>query len=605
MNHNAHLEIHFPQNDEVSVLLKNNTLGEEEIESDLLLLSFYIARHLVNILSSDREMGKAFSRALCRIEKDSREIFAQEYFYNLSTSHFWKMLPKRFVDKPEVIKLLQAGILGKKRFIADMTFSEEKVNFQLKPIGFGLFGYGGIGFYSPISVLMFIKYLGQKYFNNIKVRKGIITTCNYCGAVANHIDIFNQVEYAIKAATRGIKAFIEYEEPHSQPLQENFEEDSETTDELDELFEEIEKDLKDLDEWEELMKSYGSYASIEEEEIERSEKYSSEAIEFITIPAGEFLMGGDSECPECMVKLDEYHISKWEVTNAQFDKFIKESGYSPKGDWQNLSNNYPVVNVSWNDAKAFCDFYGYRLPTEAQWEKAEQKIEKASPKDVWEWCANWYDRHYYTTLPKGNPIGPDNGTAKVCRGGPKNACIRIYCPPNTWNNNRGFRCVFGTLVEQSSLEGLEGGIKKEEKTMGNQITIPKEGLKFVSPEGKVMMAFFAGESGGNICIYNNQEKLVGRLGVTENGGIVDIYNNQGKQVGGIFVGGQGEGIIITRNKFDKCSVVIGSGENGEAMLNISNNQGNPVVTITANEVGGILAVMDNQGQAIYSTPIKE
>ena len=111
----------------------------------------------------------------------------------------------------------------------------------------------------------------------------------------------------------------------------------------------------------------------------------------ILIPAGEFQMGssnGESdEKPVHTVYLDAFYMDKYEVTNAQYRRFVQATGYrQPEGfspmdaekgfafkPWQDENfrgDDQPVILVSWEDAKAYCDWAGKRLPTEAEWEKA-------------------------------------------------------------------------------------------------------------------------------------------------------------------------------------------------------------------------------------------
>ncbi len=127
----------------------------------------------------------------------------------------------------------------------------------------------------------------------------------------------------------------------------------------------------------------------------RSEK---DGAEMVLIPAGEFLMGsnnGDSnEKPVHKVYVDAFYMDKYEVTVAQFRKFVEETGYRTDAEkvgwacawtgnkvekkegasWRNpgfsQTDNHPVVDVSWNDAVAYAKWAGKRLPTEAEWEKA-------------------------------------------------------------------------------------------------------------------------------------------------------------------------------------------------------------------------------------------
>lgn len=99
----------------------------------------------------------------------------------------------------------------------------------------------------------------------------------------------------------------------------------------------------------------------------------------VALPAGEFLMGSDdgpaSEHPLHRVTLDAFTISRYEVTQVQYRRFLQATGraappYWPAGDFPPGQAAYPVVGVSWADADAYCTWAGGRLPTEAEWERA-------------------------------------------------------------------------------------------------------------------------------------------------------------------------------------------------------------------------------------------
>lgn len=236
-------------------------------------------------------------------------------------------------------------------------------------------------------------------------------------------------------------------------------------------------------------------------------KHEKTGIVLIKIPAGTFTMGsndGESdEKPVHTVYLDKYYIGKYEITNAQYKKFYDATGrgYPLDPGFTGMSNyftnysDYPVVNVSWEDAKAFCDWAGLRLLTEAEWEKAARGTDArkypwgneepdaggyyranwevgnngkadgyqftspvgtyergVSPYgcydmagNVWEWCADWYDKNYYGRSANNNPKGPESGTLHVLRGGSwffiwsLRCASRSYLTHPPWRGTSGFR----------------------------------------------------------------------------------------------------------------------------------------------------------------------
>ncbi len=220
--------------------------------------------------------------------------------------------------------------------------------------------------------------------------------------------------------------------------------------------------------------------------------------DYVWVPPGEFMMGAEAESgfrnevPGHHVQITKgFWLGKCEVTNAQYRRFCQETGRQcPAASKQ--GDDHPVVAVTWDDAKAYCDHYGLRLPTEAQWEYAARGPEGREypwgnecdktkcctsqnkgpggrtfpvgsfPQgaswcgaldmagNVWEYCADWYDSVYYSKSPVADPLGPEFGGSKVVRGGcwdldPEfsRCAFRFSYDPSPYYHHIGFRCARG------------------------------------------------------------------------------------------------------------------------------------------------------------------
>lgn len=227
----------------------------------------------------------------------------------------------------------------------------------------------------------------------------------------------------------------------------------------------------------------------------------------VLIPEGEFTMGrtfatDDDETgmrplvlrddrPAHKVRIDEYWMDATEVTHAAYAEFVASEGHRPphhwpEGEMPDGMKRYPVYNVDWEDARAFCMWKGRRLPTEAEWERAarggsegsryawgNEKPDRTKARystqagpgpvaehapngfglydmagGVTEWCEDWFERTYYSASPLENPQGPQDGMYRIVRGGawsdgPNRITVffRNWVRPNQRTPNLGFRCV--------------------------------------------------------------------------------------------------------------------------------------------------------------------
>lgn len=199
----------------------------------------------------------------------------------------------------------------------------------------------------------------------------------------------------------------------------------------------------------------------------------------LPVPEGSYFMGAEDgakdQRPPHQVFTNAFEISTKEVTNRQYKFFVDATNHpAPRGPGYGWTGNnypegqgdFPVVFVSWEDATAFTKWLSkysgkaYRLPTEAEWEKAARLIgdQYASAGKVWEWCMDWYDPEYYKRRERVNPQGPATGKrlkllsregeTRVMRGGGfgkgsimQRAAERGYLYPTMGRLDVGFRIV--------------------------------------------------------------------------------------------------------------------------------------------------------------------
>jgi formylglycine-generating enzyme required for sulfatase activity len=214
----------------------------------------------------------------------------------------------------------------------------------------------------------------------------------------------------------------------------------------------------------------------------------------IGIPAGEFLMGNleteGAPLPHT-VSVSAFLIDKLPLIVRRFRRFAAETGRPlPPDPFWGVHDDHPVAFVRWDEAKAYCEWVGGRLPTEAEREKAARGTDGrrypwgseppgddravfgrfwgeagndaagarpagASPYgmldpegNMWEFCEDWWDPDYYKSSPPKDPPGPKTGTARVVRGGSWDsrwvvltASNRNFAYTGYREGDFGFRCA--------------------------------------------------------------------------------------------------------------------------------------------------------------------
>jgi formylglycine-generating enzyme required for sulfatase activity len=220
----------------------------------------------------------------------------------------------------------------------------------------------------------------------------------------------------------------------------------------------------------------------------------------VLIPAGEFWMGtedGQQDArPLHRVHLSSYWFDQYEATNARYRQCVEGGGCTLPKDRQAFDDSqwmhHPVTNITWSQARSFCQWQGKRLPTEAEWEKAargtdgrrypwgnDEEIAKRYMKNrhlmadtngaesvgrqvattspygafdligsLSEWVKDWYAEDFYQTSPVRDPQGPSRGSFRVLRGGEWNekspniqSSYRGWDDVTYWGPTLGVRCA--------------------------------------------------------------------------------------------------------------------------------------------------------------------
>ncbi len=209
--------------------------------------------------------------------------------------------------------------------------------------------------------------------------------------------------------------------------------------------------------------------------------------------------GQEEERPVHGVHVDAFEMAALQVRNRDFAPFLEATGHPAPSHWNDPDFNHPdqpVVAVNWFEAVKYCDWLSnltgrrYRLPTEAEWERAARggregclypwgneppqswpdyvrrwsgevkgplPVGRDAPnpfglydvsENVHEWCSDWFGRAYYAVSPEQNPRGPATGQRRASRGGSwrhqikvSRCAARSSIPPTFQYADYGFRVV--------------------------------------------------------------------------------------------------------------------------------------------------------------------
>ena len=214
----------------------------------------------------------------------------------------------------------------------------------------------------------------------------------------------------------------------------------------------------------------------------------------VEIPEGEFLMGNleteGAPLPHT-VSVSSFLIDKLPLTVGRYKQFAAATGRPlPPDPYWGVHDDYPVAFVRWDEGKAYCEWAGARLATEAEREKANRGTDGRTfpwgsdpPSDeravygrtwgqlgndtvgvrpagispygvldsegnMWEFCEDWWDPDYYKVSPKQDPRGPKSGQSRVVRGGSwdsrwvtLSAARRNFAYTGYREGDFGFRCA--------------------------------------------------------------------------------------------------------------------------------------------------------------------